>query len=468
MELFENNQEVKKEEVKTAPKRKNYRIKSVFLRNFMGAKDGTYNFDGKSVFLCAKNAKGKTDLMTAIVSSLQNIKLEKPIKAGEKEGSVVITLVCGEDEYRLEVFYMGNDKEQVHYFELTSPDGFSTREVKGLKQLVGGNIGFDVEKFVRNTSNAPGMRENIAIIKKFLGEAICAELQELDDKYAMVKETRERENKRITELRGILSSKKYTEQDIFDYSSPKDIVALNAEYRAALEGNTGIASVQKEIYDLTSKISGYESDIKAIEAEIEAKKKQLTEKSILLDKERVKKVELEEKIASMPKYEGKTAESIEAEIKQADTFNKKVAEIEKYMAEKSEYEERYKKWNELGKKYAEIEDQKRKVLTESPLPVKGLSFDENGIYIQLPKNAEPIPISQLSTAERTRLIAVPLAIAENPKVKLIHIGNAESMDFDTLTEIQKYADENDYQVFYEEVDRAEEDIVIRFAEDVIK
>jgi len=459
----------KKEEKAEPPVRKVYKIVSVFLKNFMGAPNGVHRFEGKSVFLCAKNARGKTDIVTAVYSALTNEKLDMPIKAGFHEANNIITLIDNNGEkITLEVTYASNDEDQSSYFEIKTPEGKTFRDPKSLKALVGGNIGFDVEKFIRETEYVEGMRNNIKIIKKFLGEEKCNQIAAIDESIKKTKEEREELNTRILKLRTILKGNTYNEQDIYEYSERKDITKLNEEYQKAVNASSDQKAKEVEKTKKETQISDLKNDIADIEREIAEKQKKLAEKNEALKVSEKELEEIQSKLAIGGTVEVKSVDEISREIKLIDEHNKKVDSVLSYVADKTEYDAKFTRWTELGKLYPEYDEQKKKIISESPLPVKGLSFDEDGIYIKLEKNPAPIPITQLSTAERTRYIGVPLAIAENPKIRIIHIGNAESMDFDTLKFIQEYADENDYQVFYEEVDRTAEEIVVRFSEDVIK
>ncbi len=446
----------------TEKKRKTFKVLSTFCKNFMGVPDGNYDFQGKSVFLVAKNSKGKSDLMTMIVdAALQNKTPDKPIRAGEKDANLRVTLVSDGAEYTIDVYYKKTDKELVHYFEIQTPDNFKSRKVESLRQLVGGSVGFDVEKFIRNTDTIPGVRENIATIRRFLGEEVAKQLDQIDIDKKKTQESRELLNKRIVELNGLIAASNITNVDILNCAKGKIVTAeLSARYKAAMEH-------EKKKTDQQGKVDRANKEITALNEEISQMEAALEKKKLARDEKRKESADAQAELIKMP-AQAEKVEDIEKEINTADAHNALCDKVELYNKNKQEKEEKYEQWKEKAKLYGEYDDKKKKILSESPLPVNGLTFDEDGIYIKFDDKPEPIPINCLSTSERTKLIAVPLAIAENPKVKLIHIGNAESMDWDTIKEIQAYADKFDYQVFYEEVDRGVEQLKVRFSEDVIK
>jgi hypothetical protein len=81
-------------------------------------------------------------------------------------------------------------------------------------------------------------------------------------------------------------------------------------------------------------------------------------------------------------------------------------------------------------------------------PVDGLTFDEE----QLLYKGIPVHPNSLSKSDIKKL-GIRLKIAENPELPLF-IHEAESLDDDSLREIQELADEYDLQVFAEEVQRS--------------
>ena len=79
------------------------------------------------------------------------------------------------------------------------------------------------------------------------------------------------------------------------------------------------------------------------------------------------------------------------------------------------------------------------------MPIEGLSFDDSTVTFK------GIPIDQLGEAEAIR-ISTAIAMAANPKLRVIRILHGEALDEDSLAIIAKMAEENDFQVWMAKVD----------------
>ena len=77
-------------------------------------------------------------------------------------------------------------------------------------------------------------------------------------------------------------------------------------------------------------------------------------------------------------------------------------------------------------------------------PVDGLGFDESGVTYQ------GVPFKQASSAEQLR-VSLAMAIALNPKLRVIRIADGSLLDSDNLALIEAAAKESDYQVWIEMV-----------------
>ena len=74
----------------------------------------------------------------------------------------------------------------------------------------------------------------------------------------------------------------------------------------------------------------------------------------------------------------------------------------------------------------------------------GLGFDEDGVTYQ------GVPFSQASAAEQIR-VSLAMAMALNPKLRVIRILDGSLLDADNLALIAEMATVSDYQVWIERV-----------------
>lgn len=89
---------------------------------------------------------------------------------------------------------------------------------------------------------------------------------------------------------------------------------------------------------------------------------------------------------------------------------------------------------------------KAEAITKAAMPVDGLGFDGDRAV-----TFNGIPFDQASTAEQLR-VSVALAMAMNPKLRVIRIKEGSLLDADNVALIAAMARERDYQIWIERVD----------------
>ena len=95
-----------------------------------------------------------------------------------------------------------------------------------------------------------------------------------------------------------------------------------------------------------------------------------------------------------------------------------------------------------------MEDRKAKMKAEveaANMPLPGLGL-ENGMVM-----LDGLPLDQASDADQLRL-SVAIAMRSNPKLRVIRIRDGSLLDEDSLKLMAQMADENDFQVWIEQVD----------------
>lgn len=121
-----------------------------------------------------------------------------------------------------------------------------------------------------------------------------------------------------------------------------------------------------------------------------------------------------------------------------------------HAARKAELRDRY---NALTERLTELDEQKAQTLASATFPVPGLGFDEHGVTFQ------GVPFSQASSAEQIR-VSLAMAMALNPKLRVLRIKDGSLLDEDTLAAIREQVAGNDFQLWLERVGDADEGAVI--------
>ena len=91
-----------------------------------------------------------------------------------------------------------------------------------------------------------------------------------------------------------------------------------------------------------------------------------------------------------------------------------------------------------------IDEEKATGLAAAQFPIDGLGFDTDGVTYQ------GVPFSQASSAEQIR-VSLAMAMALNPKLRVIRILDGSLLDADNLALIEQMAIDQDYQVWIERV-----------------
>jgi hypothetical protein len=88
---------------------------------------------------------------------------------------------------------------------------------------------------------------------------------------------------------------------------------------------------------------------------------------------------------------------------------------------------------------------KMDAISKAQMPVEGLGFGEGLVTYRA------IPFEQCSSAEQLR-VSLSIAMAANPKLRVIRIQDGSLLDEDSLAAIATMAKAGDYQVWIERVD----------------
>ena len=136
---------------------------------------------------------------------------------------------------------------------------------------------------------------------------------------------------------------------------------------------------------------------------------------------------------------------ITAQLQQAQMTNREIDKRTRRDGVQAQLREKQRVADNLTRGIEAREEKKRDALKNAAMPIEGLSFDDSTVTFK------GIPIDQLGEAEAIR-ISTAIAMAANPKLRVIRILHGEALDEDSLAIIAKMAEENDFQVWMAKVD----------------
>lgn len=424
---------------------KDYKVQKVVIKNFKGIEDMTMDVNGQHVILIGDNKLCKSSATDAIWTSLSAKRIpQQPIRKGADKAETMVIVGNDEVEYQIERKYT----EKGSYLEITSPEGFKTSKIANLTSLIG-DIDFNIFEFVELGRTVPGRREQVSIIKRFMNEQVVMQLDEKNGEIFKIKETRAGLNVRLRDLKGLVNteSKKYDFEDAEKFSKPKDLSEINDRYRTALEHNsTWTQFVNKYCPDLESSFVDADEIVDTIEKKITSLRDKITE--------------LGDEIKKVRKFDRADTNALKAEYEAAKEHNDKVDQVKGYLEHKEELEKKKKEYEKWGAKVYKIESENQKLIAGSEIPVEGLTFDENGLYL----NGLPFTEDQLATSELIE-VGVKLAIAKKPKVKIIRVSHGESLGSEIFTDLIRVCNKKGYQLFIEEVDTRIKQLKLQYFND---
>lgn len=137
--------------------------------------------------------------------------------------------------------------------------------------------------------------------------------------------------------------------------------------------------------------------------------------------------------------------AVRQQIDAARANNEVVRKIEERAAKIEQAEKHEARAQELTDALAARKAATRAKIAEATLPVPGLGFGDGEIMLN------DVPLAQASDAEQLR-VAVAMAIAGSPHLKVIRVRDGSLLDADGLRLLAEMADAADCQVWVERVD----------------
>lgn len=366
--------------------------------------------DKNVVMITGKNGQGKTSILDSIWYALggKNAVQDKPIRDGEETGEIEIDV----GGYIVKRTF--TDKSS--YLTVTNKEGAKYSNPQEFLNYIMGNLSFDPLEFSRFDN-----KKQIEELTKIVG----IDLNVYDKK-----------KKDLTEERVIIGREqkalpKYTEAEIAEAEKLKDkqeisIAEISREVEKENIKHGKFITAKDFIARLKLDNESAKATIVQLQEKIKENDKQIEENSKIEDT----KVDIE---ALKNQIAG--AETDNAKIRQAKTI---IEANNKAIAKKKEYDE-------LTAKIVGIDNTKKAQLASAKMPIEGLSWEEDKVIYN------KIPYDQISAAEQLR-VSMAIAMASNPKLKVILIRDGSLLDKDNLKVVEEMAKDKDFQVWIESVD----------------
>lgn len=366
--------------------------------------------DGDLVIIAGRNGQGKTSVLDAIWLALANSdarkEIPKPVRDGED--SAYVTLDLGE---LVVTRTWTGDKTTLR---VESGDGARYTSPQAMLDNFVGKLSFDPLAFSMQDE-----KTQLATLLSLVD--LPFDPDELDEERRQLFEARTDIGRDVRAFEGQLAGMAKPDADV--PTVEVSVASLVAELQAATNARSERAGLLEQRERRQRAVAQYEEEVLKARAELEA---------------------TNARIALLPKTDP-DVDDIQARIDRAETDNVAVRAAKA----RDEVADRHRVakagYDELSGQIAAVDERKAKGLRDAKMPLDGLSFDEAGVTYR------GIPFRQCSAAERLR-VSLAIAMAMNPKIRVIRIVDGSLLDRENMALIEDMAQANDYQVWIERVD----------------
>lgn len=400
---------------------------------------------GNAVVISGKNGNGKSSLMDSIAMALGGKRLipSKPVREGQKTASIDVDL--GE-------FIVSRrwHRPEQSYLTVTSKDGAEYKNPQTILNKIIGDLSFDPSAFVNmEPSKRLGLLKKIT---KLDFDGLDSEYKENFEKRTVVKRD-------FLQLQNRLDTE-FNEIEAIEVSGT--IEDANGELEQAIQSNGRIVGAQKLINNYRDDYKDQKDELSALRANVDLLTRRLEngirelhrkhdedqrDLSSEIAKGQGQLQEIEEKangnkeLAEQAQLDLKPIYEKIQNIQKAEIIKDQLALKEKV---KGTHRTVHKEVLALDSRLKEIKEIKDKMISGAEMPIKGLEFGDGEVLFN------GIPFQQLSTSEQMR-VSMAIAIALNPRVRVITIENGSLLDSDAMKQIIKIAEEKDLQIWLERV-----------------
>ena len=385
------------------------KIVKLTAENYKRLKAVEISPDGTSVVIAGRNAQGKSSVLDAIWAALAGgagaKETSRPIRDGETKASVVLDL----GDLIVTRRWTGSGTT----LEVAAQDGARYPSPQTILDGLIGRLSFDPLAFAEQDAKHQ-LQMLLDVVELPFDPA------ELDARRRGVFEKRTDVNREVKRLEAQLSSlppslSEVPEEEVSAFAIAEELRQAEETNRQRDDQVAALHSIENRIYE-----------VKAQLAELEAQQAAAIAKDI---------------------PDPVDVETLRAKLATVDATNAAVRVEQERKKLAIELEIQQKLSARGTKELAAIDQEKADAIAAAKMPLEGLSFDEDGVLYQ------GVPFSQASSAERLR-VGIAMAMALNPKIRVIRITDGSLLDSENLALIEEMAGEHDFQIWIERVDES--------------
>lgn len=399
---------------------------------------------GRVVQITGKNGQGKTSVLDAIWGALVGSKAiaEKPVRTGALKarirmnlGELVVTrIISPNGTHTLTV-------ETAKGVKVASPQ-------KMLDELLG-ELSFDPLAFIgmKPKEQVETLRQ-VAKVELDIDALNSENAKDYEERTAINRDVKrlEGEAAAITVQDGLPKDKQDEAAILAEITNANTAnQAAQAQFKAKQElgGKAGVA--KNAVEDHRNFIEDQKLKMENLAAQLKAAKDAVKAAEQALPSLEATAAETLAEYEAAPSGELVDVAALTHQLQQVQLINREIDKRSRRQSVELQLAGKKRESEELTRAIERREEEKAAALAGAKLPMEGLSFDENRAMFK------GIPLDQLGEAEQIR-ISTSIAMAANPKLRVIRIMHGEALDEDSLAVIAKMAEENDFQIWMAKVD----------------
>lgn len=383
------------------------------------------------VIISGCNENGKTSVIDSIWLALAHKGASKdnpsPIHAGEKSGLITVDL----GNYIVTRKFTASGTT----LEVRTPDNSKITSPQKLLDGLVGELSFDPWEFARKNNKDQCQMLADLLFTITNGQTNLADFENRKTTVSILRTDANRERKRVATLltQFVVPSPQEPAEEV----QAEDLVSsINKalELKIAVDdAKTKAGLLQKRINDLENELN-------------EARQQYKTVANFLETAPKVPNLDL-----------------LQEDLKNLQQKNKRAREIQEYNKLRDGLTLMDETIEELNESIELIDIEYAEALENSPLPVKGLYITPDGLMITT-QGGQLIPFCQGSAAQKLR-ISLGIAMAANPKLRVIRIADGSLLDDSSMKIIKDMAGDQDFQVWIEYASRNDKDRMGVYIED---
>ncbi len=392
---------------------------------------------GKSlVVIGGNNAQGKTSLVDCIPIALGGKKYEpeEVIRRGESHGKIVLDL----DEVGVGLGSNPNISGTLQGAEPTSPiglkvtvvftkkagrklileakDGFPFRSPQEIFDRFVSKLTFDPLEFIRMEKD-----KQTEIVKEMAG----IDFSQLDEEYQLLYDERRDLNRDLKNAEAVVKAELPLDTMPFE---AVDIPSLIAERDKIQENNAKNTERIKKVEQLKKDIDAGQSQESKLIKQIQELQ---VEFQSLAERNKQMMAQYEDWFERAKLLEWYTTDDIDAQIAQAQEVNTLIEKKKLRDHQLGLIEVKKAKIDAMEEQMEDIKTQKAKMLAEAKYPVPGFKINSDGTLLY-----NDLPFSQASGMQQID-VAIDMALAINPRLKLALVREGSIIDLDNLKRIHQ-------------------------------